>query len=336
MRRPAVIGVVIGLVCVGSGFAAGWFSHPTPVFSSSLSLRQSDLASTTYRFIDPLLAVRNPDAGNSPNYAPLMSQLNGLIADAQQKQTAQTVSVYFRDMGPSQGFVINGSEQYNPASLLKVPTLMSYLKFAEDDPNALGSYATYTGATDANAQEHIRSSVQLPPGSYTVNTLLEHMIKNSDNNAAETLISHLNAIGGAESFDKLFNDLGVSQVDLSNDFITVRAYALFFRVLYNATYLNRDNSEEALRLLSQTDFTQGLRMGVPEGTDVAHKFGEFSLQDQHGALLKRELHDCGIVYYPNHPYLLCVMTKGDDFLALENLISNISADSYQFVFNKYH
>ena len=334
MRRNLYIGAAV-LVVAASGFAAGWFGH-VEAAPGPLSLRQSDIASSTrYQFIDPLLAIRNPDGGNSPSYDALFTSVTGLIAEAQKNQILRAASVYFRELGPSQGFVISANEQYSPASLLKVPTMMTYLKLAESNPGALSSLATYSGTTDANAQEHIKSPVHLAPGTYSVQTLLEHMIKNSDNNAAETLINHLNDTGESGAFDTLFNDLGVSNVDLTNDFITVRGYALFFRVLYNATYLNRTSSEKALALLAQTDFDQGLRAGLPQDVAVSHKFGEFSQQDQGGTLLKRELHDCGIVYYPSHTYLLCVMTKGDDFLALEGFIKSVSSASYQFMLGKY-
>jgi hypothetical protein len=45
--------------------------------------------------------------------------------------------------------------------------------------------------------------------------------------------------------------------------------------------------------------------------------------------LFRELHDCGIVYLPDNPYLLCVMTKGNDFAKMEKIIEEISRLSYE-------
>jgi hypothetical protein len=44
-----------------------------------------------------------------------------------------------------------------------------------------------------------------------------------------------------------------------------------------------------------------------------------------------QLHDCGIIYYPGNPYLLCVMTRGTDWSALEKTIQTISAMTYKEV-----
>ncbi len=325
----------IGVSGIALGFFAGWFLH-APSNIGPTSLRQSDIASSTsYQFIDPLLAIRISDQGNSREYNDLFNTVTALITSAQKDKKIEKASVFFRDMGQSKGFIINSGEQYNPASLFKVPTMMSYLKIAESNPSILSSSATYSGTHDANVQENFPSAQKLSSGTYTISTLLEHMIKHSDNNASETLINYLNDTGNVKQFGKLFYDLGISQIDLNSDFMTVRAYGLFFRVLYNATYLNRDNSEAALKLLAQTDFVDALRAGVPSSITVAHKFGEFTLQTQSGAIIKRELHDCGIVYYPKHPYLLCVMTKGMDFNSLISTISGISQEAYSFMAAKY-
>ena len=71
-------------------------------------------------------------------------------------------------------------------------------------------------------------------------------------------------------------------------------------------------------MLASADFKRGLVAGVPEDIKVAHKFGERETSEG------KQLHDCGIVYYPNRPYLLCVMTEGAD---LENLISVVGGVS---------
>jgi len=42
-----------------------------------------------------------------------------------------------------------------------------------------------------------------------------------------------------------------------------------------------------------------------------------------------QLHDCGIVYYPQRPYVICVMTKGRDLDVLKNVIKGISEIVYE-------
>ena len=59
---------------------------------------------------------------------------------------------------------------------------------------------------------------------------------------------------------------------------------------------------------------------------VAHKFGERELPNAD------QLHDCGIVYVPKHPYLLCVMTRGDSLTNLTTVIAGLS----EVVYNDVH
>ena len=87
-------------------------------------------------------------------------------------------------------------------------------------------------------------------------------------------------------------------------------------------------SEKALSYMSEVDFKQGLVAGVPGGIAIAHKFGEKTVGAS-GEI--KQLHDCGIVYYPNNPYLLCVMSRGDSFEYLDDTIREISHIVYEEV-----
>jgi len=60
---------------------------------------------------------------------------------------------------------------------------------------------------------------------------------------------------------------------------------------------------------------------------VASRFGERA----HGPAGAKQLHDCGIVYCPRRPYLLCVMTRGDDFQELTGTIRDLSRLVYSDV-----
>jgi beta-lactamase class A len=103
--------------------------------------------------------------------------------------------------------------------------------------------------------------------------------------------------------------------------VSVHGYSGLFRILYNASYLNRNMSEKALQLLSLQDFPQGIVAGVPKGTVVAAKFGEKArgVDEKY-----HQLHEFGIVYHPKHAYILGIMTRGNDFEALSGVIRQIS------------
>lgn len=121
-------------------------------------------------------------------------------------------------------------------------------------------------------------------------------------------------------------DLGIKKTGAEdkNDFVSVREYSSMFRLLFNATYLSKDKSNQLLGMMSKSNYTGGLVTGVPATVKVAHKFGERAFDNS----TTRQLHDCGIVYLPGSPYLLCVMTRGNDFNEPKTVISDVSGIVY--------
>ncbi len=311
------------------------FFNRDPAVASAL--RQSDLnPRETYKFIDPIIGLKGRGQESAVEYIALRQSITSFITSEIQNNNLKTASVYVRDITKGVNFQINPDEKYSPASLLKVPVMIAYFKLAEADPSILVKQIVYTGTQDLNLIKDIPSSVQLVKGhSYSVEELIEHMIKYSDNNADNLLVENLSAIGHGDFVKTIFKDLAIPDIEIVKDFITMQQYALFFRVLYNSTYLSREGSERALEFLTESDFSKGIDAGVPNNIIIAQKFGEFSLESPSGEVLRRELHNCGIVYYPKHPYLMCVMTKGSDFRSLEDVIQHISSLIFQYIEDAY-
>jgi hypothetical protein len=86
-----------------------------------------------------------------------------------------------------------------------------------------------------------------------------------------------------------------------------RTYGTLFRVLFNSTWFSRPESEWALDVLASARFQRGIRAGVPPGVTVASKYGVHA--DPRRPLDGVQLHECGIVYAPRAPYVLCAMTR---------------------------
>ncbi len=156
---------------------------------------------------------------------------------------------------------------------------------------------------------------------YTIRQLLDRLTIYSDNNAKDLLHDNIDQ----NSVNDVFTDLGLQAPGLQDtgDSMSTKDYSLFFRVLYNATYLNKEMSELALSILSHTKFNVGLQAGMPASTTIAHKFGHRAFSTPVDGVTE-ELHDCGIVYESPDPYFICVMTKGWNVQDLESVIANIS------------
>lgn len=280
-----------------------------------------------HKYINPILEC-NPDISQNSKLTPLKNSIESIINKEINDKNITFASIYYRDLNNGPWFGINEKEYFSPASLVKVPILIAYLKKAETNPEILQKELIVI--EDANSGNNIQnikpSTATISEKKYTINKLLEEMIIYSDNNAYNTLATNLTT----EEIMRVYQDL---DVDISKAFsnpngniITIKAYASFFRILYNASYLNQDMSEKALKLLAQVEYRDALVAGVPKNITVSHKFGERRYSDTN----EIQFHDCGIIYHTKKPYLLCVMTKTTKSMNQAiNLIKKISNQTYQ-------
>lgn len=237
------------------------------------------------------------------------------------------LAVYFRDLDNGPWFGVRDNEDFYPASLLKLPVAMAVLKQAEEEPRLLDRSVACLPGADLNRGAVFGPRRRIAPGRrYRPEELIELSLAESDNNAVHLLATR---VADRDVLKRTFSDLGVRPpVNAPVDYLSVREYATFFRILYNASYLNKAASERLLEIMSRSSFRSGLASGVPEQIRIAHKHGEQRL-GRHGEI--KELHDCGIVYYPGNPYLLCIMTKGDTFEKDASVIADVSRYVFEAV-----
>ncbi len=303
------------LLLYGVFFIAGAFFAKVAI--PPTIIKATVLREAGYKYINPILLC-NTNNGQEYNEDNVLSKQ---LLNYQSSNQTNDLSVYFLSLVGGGWSSLNENETYSPASMLKVPTVVEALKSAESDPSILSKKIYYDGSFDDNKAEYFKSQQSIQAGqSYSVDELMPYIIDYSDNNALRLLHNALTQ----SSFDKLYKDLGIEIPANSIDFMSAKTYSLFLRVLYNSTYLTRDDSEKVMKLLLFHDFPQGLEAGVPSSVEVGQKFGERQVINPDGTIVSRELHDCGIIYIPNKPYILCVMTKGQDFTSLSNDIKNVS------------
>lgn len=320
------------IVVFVAGLGAGFFVYPfaqekatSVVESTSKQVRQIG----SYRYINPLLECDIAEGSIDARKENFHDELEVFIVGIKKERNLSDVAVYFRDLDNGPTFGVNEGGEFFPASLLKVPVMMAYYHLAERNQDILDIEIQFETPVDVGITPTILPREELVPGkAYTVEELIRRMITYSDNQALYLLSSRL----PGQVIEDLFKILGVSDRvlhDLGGK-LTVKEYAGFFRILFNSSYLSREYSEKALSLLASTDYHDALSMGVPENVSVAHKFGEAGTGD-----VERQLHDCGIVYFPNHPYLACIMTRGKDTETLKKSIADISRFIYEKIDEQY-
>ncbi len=303
-----------------------------PIFNVDPSASRHKKCETNYRFVNP-----------EPNCEILESTIermksaekdvSTLVSSALGSGKVTRASVFSRDLSTLRYVGVNERELYSPASLLKIPLMVAYLKYAETNPDVLNAPIYYQGGEDLNKAEQLQSFDEksgLQPGkTYTVENLIERMIKYSDNNATALLLEEID-----QSFlERTFLEIGIKipkrHEDGSRDFINAASFAALFRLLYNSSYLSRESSEKALAILTDATFDQGIRSIVPTHTTVAEKYGERTVVDENGKLELRELHECGLVYAKERPFTFCVFTEGKNFEDMLSTLRDIEKALYK-------
>lgn len=284
----------------------------------------------------PLLLCDEPaDVGGE--LTNVRTSLQREIDAAKAAGRASHVSVYLRDLDRGRWFEIEAETRYRPASLLKVPLLIAWLQQAQHEPGLLERQLRWDPPRELQLHDDPNMPGALEVGkSYKVRDLLEKMIIWSRNDAKFLLAAFIDP----HKVDETYLALGVPPIYPHPDTpgpseeitLNVGQMGRFFRLLYNASWLDRAQSDLALEMMTHTEFHDGLTAGLPPGTKFSHKFGIRIARaaDEVPAPPSEaeQLHDCGIVYAPNSPYLLCVMTKGRDHSGLVKVLKRVSAATW--------
>lgn len=278
-----------------------------------------------YKFINPILECNtNFKFYNTNNIEKKISDFINT-----NKNKFNTISYYFRALNNGSTFWSNEDVQFVPASLLKIPIAMAYFKVNEENKLDLMNTKILVDKLNFKVQERDfgKDNINIW-NTYSLYDFIEKMLTHSDNTAATILFYNL----WNDFFKKIYLELWLDFLDLesNNIKISVKKYSTFFRILYNSSYLNRTNSELMLKMLSESDFNIWLKALLPKDIVVANKYWE--RYDE--GIWEKQLHDCGIIYYPNNPYILCVMTKWNNFDDLTYMIKNISKIVFDDVASK--
>lgn len=274
---------------------------------------------SNFKLTNPILDCE--DADQDDNIIISSSNVSSKIDDLKQKYNLSNLSFYFRDLNNGPWIGLGERDTFSPASLLKTPVVMALFKYAETNPDILAKEILITESdVERDANQNIIFPGLKKDTKYTLLQVAESVIKNSDNAGVPIIINNI----PSEYIGNVFNSIGVPYKDTKTEVnLRVKDYAAFFRVLFNSSYLNREMSEKLLGILSESQYKNGIVAGIPEGITVAHKFGERKTSNV------KQLHDCGVVYFPENPYLICIMTKGNDFKKQESAIGELSGYIYQ-------
>lgn len=231
-----------------------------------------------------------------------------------------TISIYFEDLNTGAWVGVKEKEKYIPGSLLKVPALIATLKKVQEREISLDETVTIL---DEDLDSAFGTLSERGAGvSYSYEELLRYSAQQSDNTANNALRRQL--VYGEFSSAMLGSGIPYT-TDIKNNIMPVSAkdYANIFRSLYFSSFLRRSSSDYILSHLANTEFNSGIPAGVPLNIPVSHKIGVWK-----EGLYR---HDCGVVYYPKKPYLLCVMTKGMASEQAFSIIKDVSSIVYSEV-----
>lgn len=243
----------------------------------------------------------------------------------------RTLSIYFEYLPTGANINVNKDLTIWPASLIKVPIAMAAMKKVEKGDWGLSNELVIL---DTDKDKEFGTLYQKPTGTtITIENLLKESLVNSDNTAHFVLLRNLEN----DEIENLYRHLGLGDIidDMkrapwersSDNRITAKRYSIFFRSLYNATFLEPAYAEQFIDILAKNKDDQYLGSVIPEDIAFAHKTG-IREDDQVYA-------DSGIVYVPHRPYILTVMVqlKGDAKSEdhARTIMADISKRVYEYV-----
>ncbi len=263
----------------------------------------------------PLLAARalNPTYTNDlvVSFLPLRSDIQKTVAPY-----GNSFAIYFEYLPTGTTIGINEDHNFTAESLLKVPVVMAYYHKKE----RLGIQQDPTVKILPSELNSRFGDLYKKGEGYRINLAdaVKIALQKSDNTASLVVADQISE----SDFQFVYDGLDIPEMVMGNTpIITAQEYSSVLKALYFGSVLDNADSQHILSLLTQTEFTSLLPSGIPKGIPVAHKIG----------LVNGQIYeDCGIVYVPQRPYSLCMVSKSNAKVAQKRM-HTISSMVYQYI-----
>lgn len=310
MRISLLVWILLITSLLGNLIAGSLF------FSGSAAVWQTPYAppQSAFPFLSKRIFVENQN-DTLVNFVKLRAE----IIEHLEKQP--DIGFYFEYLPSGVSIGVNEKRPFAAASLLKTPLVMSVFKQIERGSLNLDDVLTIQkNNIDANFGTLYKEGVG---AKLTVERAVKLTLIDSDNTAKSLLYDQI----PQGTIEEVFDYLDIPK-DFENDVavVTAKNYSSIFRSLYLSSYLSREHSNQILSLLSKTHFDDKLRTSIPATVPVAHKIGVFAQNSRNDSVFT----DCGIVYVPNRPYILCLMARTPEDVARREM-AILSGKVYQYV-----
>ncbi|MFA5360350.1 MAG: serine hydrolase [Patescibacteria group bacterium] len=245
------------------------------------------------------------------NFQPLRDYINNKYgADL-------NISIYFEYLPTGANISINKDAEFYPASLLKVPVAMAVAKKIEKGD---WQWTNELVLMSTDKDNKFGTLYKEPTNStHTIEDLARRSLSDSDNSAHFMLVRNLEI----EEMKDVYDHMGLDGFLETEGNLSAKKYSIIFRALYNSSYLTEESSQKLLFYLSHSPFNYYIQKGLPQNIIFAHKIGVDTD--------KKIYLDSGIVYVQNRPYILTILTKNKDEQKAEEIMEDISKNTYNYV-----
>jgi beta-lactamase class A len=233
------------------------------------------------------------------------------------------ISLYVLNLGDSASFGINSNEEFEPASLNKLPIAILILKKIENGKLTLD---TELEIKDYHRDSKSGTLYNSEINRMSVNDLLYYMLSKSDNTAFRVLEEQVTL----DDLESLSLYLGyytkhINNIPFDNIYkITPKSTANLFLSLYLSTDLQPEHSDLILSLLMNTSFDINKYANLSD-VPISQKYGSYYAGNE------SFFHDCGIMYIQESRIFYCIMTRELDEEKASKSIGAIVHDIYSYV-----
>ena len=269
----------------------------------------------------PVVLMQAPD----PNWQEMVGALNVVM-----KKYDGRVGIYLKNLKTGQTFEQNADDEFVTASLIKVPIMAAVFQAIHDNRFSLDS-------TMILRQRHIRGgSGDLQYARlgrrFHLSKVLYKMITRSDNTACQMFIDLL----GYDYLNQKFGEFGLKTTRIAStgmslaahldsvydNHTTPREMAMLLEKIYRHQLVSDGSSDLMIEIMKHAEGRSRLAKFLPKKWVLARK----------GGLLRKNLHDCGIVYTPKTDFIICVMTQENKtYRKAKSLIANIGQTTYTYL-----